>query len=105
MGRLLRARPLCGWRAARRGCTPRPPRGGRRARRGRRQWQVPQEELAQEEQFLVAPLPPRFDDDECTANVDSKRQTSPEWHFGHSGLAPLRTSSSKRSEERRVGKE
>jgi len=44
---------------------------------------------------LVAPLPPRFDDDECTANVDSKRQTSPEWHFGHSGLAPLRTSSSK----------
>ena len=63
---------------ARTACTPRPPRGGRRAQRGRRQWQVPQEELAQDEQFLVAPLPPRLDDDECTAKVDSSRQTSPE---------------------------
>jgi hypothetical protein len=39
---------------------------------------VAQEELAHEEQLLVAPLPPRFADDECTANVESRRQTSPD---------------------------
>jgi hypothetical protein len=56
---------------------------------------VPQEELAQEEQFLLAPPPPMLDEEECTANLDSKRRTSPAWHAGHSGLTPLRTSSSK----------
>jgi hypothetical protein len=56
---------------------------------------VPQEELAQEEQFLVAPLPPRLDDDEWTANVERSRQTSPDRHSGHAGLVPLRISSSK----------
>jgi hypothetical protein len=55
---------------------------------------VPQEELAQEEQLLVAPLPPRFDDDEWTAKDERRRQTSPVWHSGHSGLVPFRTSSS-----------
>jgi hypothetical protein len=56
---------------------------------------VPQDPLAHVEQLLVAPLPPRLDDDEWTANVESSRQTSPVWHDGHSGFVPLRTSSSK----------
>jgi hypothetical protein len=56
---------------------------------------VAQLELAHVEQLFVAPLPPRFADDECTAKVDSRRHTSPEAHDGHTGFTPLRTSSSK----------
>jgi hypothetical protein len=57
--------------------------------------QVAQEELAQDEQLLVAPLPPIPGDEEWTAKRESKRRTSPEEHCGHAGLVPLRISSSK----------
>jgi hypothetical protein len=55
---------------------------------------VPQDELAQEEQFLLAPWPPMPGDDEWTAKLDSRRRTSPVPHEGQTGLVPLRMSSS-----------
>lgn len=53
-----------------------------------------QDELAHDEQFLLAPWPPRFGDDEWTAKLDSSRRTSPVPHEGQTGLVPLRTNSS-----------
>jgi hypothetical protein len=55
---------------------------------------VPQDEPPQDEQFLLAPPPPIAGDDECTANAEKSRRTSPEEHEGQTGLVPLRTSSS-----------
>jgi hypothetical protein len=55
---------------------------------------VAQDELAQEEQLLLAPWPPMSGDDEWTAKPDSTRRTSPDPHEGQTGFAPLRTSSS-----------
>jgi hypothetical protein len=57
--------------------------------------QVAQEELAQDEQLLVAPLPPMSGDEEWTAKRESRRRTSPDEHCGHAGLVPLRINSSK----------
>jgi hypothetical protein len=57
--------------------------------------QVAQEELAQEEQLLPAPVPPRFDDEEWTANFEKMRFTSGDAQRGQRGLSPLRISSSK----------
>jgi len=46
------------------------------------------------EQLLLPPVPPRPGEDEWTAKRESRRQTSPDEHSGHTGLVPLRTSSS-----------
>jgi hypothetical protein len=55
---------------------------------------VAQDELAQEEQFLLAPWPPMLGDDEWTAKLDSRRRTSPVPHEGQTGFVPLRINSS-----------
>jgi hypothetical protein len=55
---------------------------------------VPQDELAQDEQSLLAPPPPMLGDDECTANAEKSRRTSLDAHAGQTGLVPLRTNSS-----------
>jgi hypothetical protein len=55
---------------------------------------VAQDELAQDEQFLLAPWPPKPGDEEWTAKRDRMRRTSPDEQLGQLGLAPLRTSSS-----------
>jgi hypothetical protein len=61
--------------------------------------QVAQDELEQDEQLLLAPPPPRFGDDEWTANFEKMRLTSGEAQRGQRGFSPLRTSSSNGAEQ------